>query len=90
MRMSVDRMPEEVDNSLADVNTYLNTTELQINALFIDNYQLLSTTLNHILDGELSHNQLSKSANLSLIRQKCCFRKKLEFLSFDGVIANSC
>ncbi|XP_035710247.1 prominin-1-A isoform X3 [Folsomia candida] len=62
MRMSVDRMPEEVDNSLADVDIYLNTTERQISTLFIDNYQLLSTTLNHILDqsGEIIKNGLSK------------------------------
>lgn len=53
MRISVERMPEEVDNSLADVDIYLNTTQYQINALFIDNYALLSGTLNHILDREL-------------------------------------
>lgn len=52
MRISVDSMPEDVDNSLADVNTYLNATEGQINALFVDNYKLLSSTLNRILDGE--------------------------------------
>jgi hypothetical protein len=50
--MSVERMPEEVDNSLQDVDTYLGLTERQINATFIDNYKLLSSTLNHILDRE--------------------------------------
>lgn len=50
MRLSVERMPEEVDNSLADADMYLNTTDRQINALFKDNYDLLRVTLNHILD----------------------------------------
>lgn len=50
MRASVERMPEDVDNSLADADIYLNTTDRQINALFKDNYDLLSDTLNHILD----------------------------------------
>jgi hypothetical protein len=49
----VERMPEDVDNSLADVDTYLNTTERQINTIFKDNYDLLSATLNHILDRKL-------------------------------------
>ncbi|CAL8102681.1 unnamed protein product [Orchesella dallaii] len=62
MRISVERMPEDVDNSLADLDIYLNTTERQINALFKDNYDLLSVTLNHILDqsGEIIKNGLSR------------------------------
>lgn len=48
--MTVERMPEDVDNSLMDADIYLNTTDRQINALFKDNYDLLSVTLNHILD----------------------------------------
>lgn len=50
MRLSVEQMPEDVDNSLVDADIYLNTTERQINVLFRDNYDLLSVTLNHILD----------------------------------------
>lgn len=50
MRISVERMPEDVDNSLIDADIYLNTTDRQINVLFRDNYDLLSVTLNHILD----------------------------------------
>jgi len=53
MRISVERMPEDVDNSLIDVNTYLNTTDRQINSLFKDNYELLASTLNYILDRKL-------------------------------------
>ncbi|ODM96406.1 Prominin-1-A [Orchesella cincta] len=62
MRISVERMPEDVDNSLADADIYLNTTDRQINALFKDNYDLLSVTLNHILDqsGEIIKNGLSR------------------------------
>ncbi len=31
MRIAVQQMPEEVDNSLADVDIYLNTTEVIVN-----------------------------------------------------------
>jgi len=53
IRISIENGPDEVDRSLIDAETYLQATDKQIRSLFVDNYDLLSDTLNMILDGML-------------------------------------